>query len=100
MNIFAFKKYKIKGLINKELKKNLIKYFLSNQYKNFKSNNIIKFIYRNKFYYKYMSLSFFRRHCLHSGNGKSTFRFFKLSRYLCKHYASNGFITGLRKSSF
>jgi len=100
MNIFCFKKYNIKGLIRKELKKNIIKYFLSNQCNIFQSNKIIKFIYRNKFYYKYMSLSFFRRHCLLSGNGKSIFRFFKLSRYLCKHYASNGFITGLRKSSF
>ena len=100
MNIFVFKKYNIKSLINKELKKNLIKYFLSNQYKNFRSNKIIKFIYRNKFYYKYSSISFFRRSCLISGNCKSVFRFFKLSRYLCKYYASNGFVSGLRKASF
>jgi ribosomal protein S14 len=100
MNIFTFKKYNIKRLYNKELKKNLIKYFLSNQYNNFKSNKIIKFIYRNKFYYKYSSISFFRRTCLISGNCRSVFRFFKLSRYLCKHYASNGYIVGLRKASF
>ena len=100
MNIFTFKKYNIKRLYKKELKKNLIKYFLSNQYNNFKSNKIIKFIYRNKFYYKYMSISFFKRTCLFSGNCKSVFRFFKLSRYDCKHYASNGFISGLRKASF
>jgi ribosomal protein S14 len=100
MNIFAFKKYKIKGLINKELKKNLIKYFLSNQYKNFKSNKIMKFIYRNKFYYKYYSVSFFRRSCILSGNCRSVFRLFKLSRYLCRYYASNGLISGLRKASF
>ena len=100
MNIFAFKKYKIKVLINKELKKNIIKYFLLNQSKNFKSNKIIKFIYRNKFYYKYSSISFFRRNCLISGNSKSVFRLFKLSRYHCKYYASNGYIVGLRNSSF
>jgi ribosomal protein S14 len=100
MNIFAFKKYKIKNLIKKELKKNLIKYFLSNQYKNFKSNKIIKLIYRNKIYYKYSSISFFRRSCVLSGNCKSVSRFFKLSRYLCRYYASNGFIVGLRKASF
>ena len=100
MNIFAFNKYNIKGLVKKELKKNLIKYLLSNQYNNFKSNKIIKFSYRNKFFYKYMSISFFRRNCLYSGNGKSVFRFFKLSRYHCKYYASNGFISGLRKASF
>jgi len=100
MNIFAFKKYKIKNLINKELKKNLVKYFLSNQYKNFKSNKIIQFIYRNQIFYKYYSISFFRRSCLISGNCRSVFRFFKLSRYLCKYYASNGYIVGLRKASF
>lgn len=100
MNIFTFKKYNIKRLYKKELKKNLIKYFLSNQYNNFKSNKIIKFIYRNKFYYKYSSISFFRRSCLISGNCRSVFRFFKLSRYLCKYYASNGYIVGLRKASF
>jgi ribosomal protein S14 len=100
MNIFTFKKYNIKRLYKKELKKNLIKYFLSNQYNNFKSNKIIKFIYRNKFYYKYSSISFFRRSCLISGNCRSVFQFFKLSRYLCKYYASNGYIVGLRKASF
>ena len=100
MNIFAFKKYKIDFLIKKELKKNIIKFFLNNQYKNFKSNKIIKFIYRNKFYYKYSSISFFRRSCLLSGNCRSVFRFFKLSRFLCRFYASNGFIVGLRKASF
>lgn len=100
MSIFAFKKYKIKKLVIKELKRNLIKYFLSNQYSNFKSNKIMKFIYRNKFYYKYMSISFFRRNCVLSGNCKSVFRFFKLSRYHCRYYASNGFIVGLRKASF
>jgi len=100
MNIFTFNKYNIKKLNNKELKKNLIKYFLLNQYNNFKSNKIIKFIYRNKFYYKYSSISFFRRSCLISGNCKSIFRFFKLSRYHCRYYASNGYIVGLRKASF
>lgn len=100
MNIFAFKKYKVNQMVNKELKKNLIKYFLLNQYKNFKSNKIMKFIYRNKFYYKYSSRSFFRRCCLLSGNGKSVFRFFKLSRFLCRYYGSNGYLGGLRKASF
>ena len=100
MNIYTFNKYNIKGLVIKELKKNLIKFFLSNQYNNFRSNKIMKFIYRNKFYYKYSSISFYRRSCLLSGNCRSVHRFFKLSRYLCRYYASNGFIIGLRKSSF
>ena len=100
MNIFTFKKYDMKKFKNKELKKNLIKYFLSNQYKNFITNKIVKFIYRNKFYYKYSSISFFRRTCILSGNCRSVFRFFKLSRYHCRYYASNGFVVGLRKASF
>lgn len=100
MNIFAFKKYKIEILVNKEVKKNIVKYFLSNQYKNFRSNKIIQFLYRNKIYYKYSSISFFRRNCLLSGNSKSVFRLFKLDRFLCRYYASNGFISGLRKASF
>ena len=100
MNIFAFKKYNINNLVKKELKKNLIKFFIANQYKNFRSNKIMKFVYRNKYYYKYSSISFFRRSCILSGNCKSVFRFFKLSRYLCRYYASNGYIVGLRKASF
>src|ERR1700742_2079549 len=100
MNIFAFKKYNIIYLVNKELKKNLVKFFLANQSKNFKSNKIIKFIYRNKYYYKYSSISFFRRSCILSGNCRSVFRFFKLSSYLCRYYASIGYIVALHKASF
>ena len=100
MNIYKFKKYKIELMISKELKKNLVKFFLSNQYKNFKSNKIMKYIYRNKIFYKYSSFSFFRRSCILSGNCRSVNRSFKLSRYLCRYYASNGFIMGLRKASF
>lgn len=100
MNVFNFKKYNILLLVNKELKKNLVKFFLSNQHKNFKSNKIIKYIYRKKIFYKYSSLSFFRRSCILSGNCRAVNRSFKLSRYLCRYYASNGYIMGLRKASF
>jgi len=100
MNIYNFKKYKVDTLAKKELKKNLIKFFFSNQYSNFRSNKIVKYAYRNKIFNKYSSISFFRRSCLISGNSRSVFRFFKLSRYLCRYYASNGFIMGLRKASF
>lgn len=100
MRIYNFKKYKINKMISKELKKNLIKFFLANQYNKFKSNKIIKFIYRNKFYYKFSSISYFRRSCILSGNCRSVFRHFKLSRYLCRLYASNGYLVGLRKASF
>lgn len=100
MRIYNFKKYKINQMISKELKKNLIKFFLSNKYNEFKSKKIINFIYRNKIYNKFSSISFFRRSCIQSGSCRSVSRHFKLSRYLCRYYASNGFFSGLRKASF
>lgn len=100
MNMHRFEKYRIDILVKKELKKNLVKFFFSNQCRNFRSNKIVKYIYRNKIFNKYSSISFFRRSCLISGNSRSVSRFFKLSRYLCRYYASNGFVMGLRKASF
>jgi ribosomal protein S14 len=100
MTIYSFNKFKIKKSINKEMKKNLIKYYLSNQYSNLKSKKIIKFAYINLYFYKYSSISFFRRSCLVTGNCKSVFSFFKLSRYTARSYASKGLIIGLRKASF
>lgn len=100
MRIYNFKKYKINLMIRKELKKNLIKFFLANKYNKFKSKKIINFIYRNQFFFKFSSISFFRRSCIVSGNCRSVSRHFKLSRYLCRYYASNGYLVGLRKASF
>lgn len=100
MNLHNFKKFNIKKLIIKELYKNLVKFFISNKYSLLKSDKIIKIAYRNNYFYKNSSISFFRRSCIRSGNCRSVFRFFKMSRYLCKFYASNGFLVGIRKASF
>ena len=84
----------------KEVRKNLSKFYLSTNYRFFKSNKLIKIIYKNFYFYKYASRSFFRTSCLITGNCRSVSRFFKLSRYTCRYYASNGFFIGLRKASF
>jgi ribosomal protein S14 len=100
MNIFSFNKFKLSKMKRKELKKNISKFYLSNKYREFKSNKIIRIIYRNKYFYKFSSISYYRRACLITGNCRSVFKFFKLSRYTCKALASNGLFTGLRKASF
>ena len=100
MNLTNFTKFNTKMMIKKEVYKNFTKFFILNKYKILKSNKIIKIAYRNKYFLKQASTSFFRRSCLRLGNCRSVFRFFKMSRYLCKYYASNGFLIGLRKSSF
>jgi ribosomal protein S14 len=100
MNINNFKKFNTLNMVKKEMHKNFIKFFILNKYKILKSNKIIKIAYRNNYYLKQASTSFFRRSCLRLGNCRSVFRFFKMSRYICKHYASNGFFVGLRKASF
>ena len=100
MNIHNFNKFNTKRMIHKELHKNLIKYFIPNYYSILKSNQIIKIAYRNNYYTKNASTSFFRRSCLKLGNCRSVFRFFKMSRFMCRHYALNGFLYGLRKASF
>lgn len=100
MNIFSFNKFKLDKMRRKELKRNISKFYLSNKYSKFKSNKIIKIMYRNHYFYKYSSISYYRRACLVTGNCRSVFRFFKLSRYTCKSLASDGLFTGLRKASF
>ena|ERR1700749_2543321 len=93
-------KFNVNKLITKELYKNLTKYFISNKYKVLKSDKIIKIAYKYFYFNKFYSVSFFRRSCIRSTKCNSVFRFFKMSRYLCKYYASNGFFVGLRKASF
>ena len=47
------------------------------------------------------SLSSYKNYCMgFSVRGKVVFRLFKFSRHQAKHYASNGFLYGFRKSSF
>jgi len=57
-------KFETKKMEKKELKKNFSKFILLNKYSNLKSNLIIKMIYRNFYFYKYSSISFFRRSCI------------------------------------
>jgi hypothetical protein len=58
------KKFELVKMKKKELKKNLSKFFLLNKYSNLRSNIIIKMAYRNFYFYKYSSISFFRRSCV------------------------------------
>ena len=49
---------------------------------------------------KFSSLSYYRRGCNILSSPRSINRFFKLCRYQFKYQASNGYLTGIRKSSF
>jgi len=100
MTLHSFNKFKINIMLKKEFKKNIIKFYLSNKYSNLKSNKIINLAYKNMFFYKYASISFFRKSCLVTGNCRSVSFFFKLSRYTIRTYLSKGIVSGLRKASF
>lgn len=100
MNISNFSKFDIKNMISKEIYKNLTKFFIASKYKVLKSDIVIKRAYKNKYFSKGSSTSFYRRACLRLGNCRSVFRFFKMSRFMCRFFASNGFLYGLRKASF
>lgn len=97
MNKHKFEVYKMG---KKELKKNLSKFILLNKYSILKSNLIIKMAYRNFYFYKYSSISFFRRSCVRTMWSRSVFRFFKLCRYLSRYYFLNGLSSGIRLASF
>jgi ribosomal protein S14 len=92
--------FNIKKMINKEYYKNLTKFFIANKCYKLKSNKIIKIAYRYFYFYKFSSISYFRRSCVKSTKCNSVFKFFKMSRYLCRLYASNGFFVGIIKASF
>jgi len=85
-----YKKYEIKKIILKSLL----------------YCNIYPFIYKLlfDFYFKKYpydsSISKYRTYCLILGNSRAILRTFKLSRHSCKKYATYGYLTGLRKSSF
>jgi len=51
-------------------------------------------------YFCKFSISFFRNSCLFTGHARSVFRLFKLCRHSAKASASNGYLMGMRKSSF
>jgi len=94
------RKFETCKMIKKELKKNLSKFMLLNKYSILKSNSIIKMAYRNFYFYKYSSSSFFRRSCVKTMWSRSVFRFFKLCRYLSRFYFLNGLSSGVRLASF
>jgi ribosomal protein S14 len=100
MRISNFKKFDLNKMIHKELNKNLVKYFISKNYSKLKSDKITKVAYKNFYFFKFSSKSFFRRSCIRTGLCRSVFRFFKLSRYNCRFFASNGLFVGISKASF
>ena len=100
MRISNFKKFDLNKMIHKELNKNLVKYFISKNYSELKSDKITKVAYKNFYFFKFSSKSFFRRSCVRTGLCRSVFRFFKLSRYNCRFFASNGLFVGVSKASF
>jgi ribosomal protein S14 len=52
-------------------------------------------------HFKYeSSISKIQTYCLFLKNKRSIFKKFKLSRHILKKYAAQGFIIGLKKSSF
>ena len=62
----------------------------------------------HRFYFNYKLISYkketyytaLRRSCFLTNYPRSVVRFFKLSRHQAKFYASNGYLNGIRKSSF
>lgn len=85
-----FFKFEIKKLILKSLLYNIEYPFF---YKLYFDNNFKKFSFKS-------SISKNRKYCMFLGNSRCIFQRFKLSRHSCKKYASHGFISGLKKSSF
>lgn len=49
---------------------------------------------------KISSIGKYRNSCSFSNHGRVIFRNFKLSRIFCKRFVANGFLIGMRKSSF
>lgn len=96
---WIFDSYKYRFQVQKnEINKNILKSLLSCE-----EFSLVFRIYFFKLFQKYpkfSSISFFRRYCNLTGYSKSVFRLFKLSRHQAKKYASNGFLMGMRKSSF
>lgn len=93
----------------KELKKRIL-------YKKFEIKKIVLKSLLNNFFYNFRyklfftsifqslpidsSTSRFRTYCMYQLQGKSIFKFFKLSRHMVRLHANIGLINGFRKSSF
>lgn len=85
-------------------------------YKKFEIRKLVLKSLLNNFYYKYnyklyftklfdnfpinSSTSRYRTYCMLQLQGKSIFRFFKLSRHMVRFCVNNGLLIGFRKSSF
>lgn len=90
INRSIYFKYEIKKLILKSLLFNINYPFFYKLYFDY---------YFKKFPFS-SSISKYRTYCMFLGNSRSIFQRFKLSRHICKKYGSQGFIVGLKKSSF
>lgn len=88
----------IKKFKNVEYNRILLKSLLSNPDFNNMQRFYFSFIFNR--YYPHITSSFYRRFCIISKYPKSVFRFFKLSRFVSKDFASKGLLVGMRKSSF
>lgn len=85
-----YKKFEVSKLVLKSLLNNFLynknyKFYFTRLFNNFPMNS---------------STSRYRTYCMLQLQGKSIFRFFKLSRHLVRSCANNGFLIGFRKSSF
>ncbi len=85
-----FLKAEIKKLTLKSLLFNvnfpfIYKFYFDNLYKKFSFSS---------------SISKYRTSCIFLGNSRSVFQRFKMSRHICKKLSSDGYLIGLKKSSF
>lgn len=78
----------------------IIKYLSQNRYLNKDLLNIYQTILTNNFYKTRVSISTLELRCIKTGKARSNLKNFKLSRNFFKSYASNGFITGIKKSNW
>ena len=81
-----------------EIKKKVLKSLLFND-----DCNILHKIRFDSAFKKYpfnSSISRYRTSCVILGNSRSVFQRFKLSRHAVKVLSSNGFLTGLKRSTF
>lgn len=85
-----YKKFEIRKLVLKSLLNN---FYYKYKYKLYFTNLFNKFPINS-------SISRYRTYCMLQLQGKSIFRFFKLSRHMVKYCANNGLLIGFRKSSF
>ena len=84
-----YKKYELSKIVLKSLLNNFFykseKLYFSSLFNRFPINS---------------STSRYRTYCMLQLQGKSIFRFFKLSRHMVKYLANDGLLIGFRKSSF